>query len=134
MSTSLLQTLQSKGFFTYGKILPGLTIYGKPAPYPVLNERAVRAGAGIMFVMGFFSFMQALYSGVYEYLAFTVLFFFIDFVMKVIIGTRFSPISVVANWVVRKQTPEYIGAIQKTICMVYWTCAFWHDGTARLGI
>lgn len=97
MSTSLLHTLQSKGFFTYGKILPGLTIYGKPAPYPVLNERAVRAGAGIMFVMGFFSFMQALYSGVYEYLAFTVLFFFVDFVMKVIIGTRFSPISIVAN-------------------------------------
>lgn len=129
MSTSLLHTLQSKGFFTYGKILPGLTIYGKPAPYPVLNERAVRAGAGIMFVMGFFSFMQALYSGVYEYLAFTVLFFFVDFVMKVIIGTRFSPISIVANWVVRKQTPEYIGAIQKRFA---WSIGLVLSGTMVL--
>jgi hypothetical protein len=105
--------LKQKGFFTYGKVIPGLTIYGKPAPYAVLNERAVRAGAGILFVLGFFSFMQALYLKEYQYLSFIVLFFFFDFLMKVVVGTKFSPVSYVANWVVRKQEPEYIGAVQK---------------------
>lgn len=95
-----IASLKSKGFFKYGKIIPGLTIYGKPAPYPVLNERAVRAGAGIMFVLGFFSFMQAFYVKEYVYLKYVVLFFFIDFIMKVIVGTKFSPISILANWVV----------------------------------
>jgi hypothetical protein len=28
-----------------GTIIPGLKINGKPAPYPVLNERAIRATA-----------------------------------------------------------------------------------------
>jgi len=32
-----------------GQIIPGLEIAGKPAPYGVLNERAIRATAGIMF-------------------------------------------------------------------------------------
>jgi hypothetical protein len=111
--SSFVTSLKAKGFFTYGKIIPGLTIYGKPAPYPVLNERAVRAGAGIMFVIGFFSFMQGLYMQNFVFLKYAVLLFFIDFVMKVIVGTKFSPISTIANWIVRGQAPEYIGAVQK---------------------
>jgi hypothetical protein len=33
--------------------------------------------------------------------------------MKVVIGIKFSPISQLANFIVRKQKPEYVGAIQK---------------------
>ncbi len=33
--------------------------------------------------------------------------------MKVIVGTRYSPISTLANWIVQKQAPEYVGAVQK---------------------
>lgn len=105
--------LQSKGFFTYGVIIPGLSIYGKPAPYPVLNERAIRAGAGIMFLLGFFSFMQAFYLGNYQFLQWTVALFWFDFLMKVIVGTRFSPISFIARILTITQKPEYVGAIQK---------------------
>lgn len=57
------EDLKKRGFFTYGKVIPGLMVHGKPAPYPVLNERAIRAGAGIVFAAGFFSFFQALYLG-----------------------------------------------------------------------
>lgn len=128
-NSSLMQKLQSKGFFTYGKIIPGLTIYGKPAPYPVLNERAVRAGAGMMFAVGFFSFMQAFYLKEYQYLSYTVLFFFFDFLMKVVVGTRFSPVSTLANFVVRKQAPEYIGAVQKRFA---WTIGLVLSGTMVL--
>lgn len=95
----------------------------------MLNERAVRAGAGIMFVLGFFSFMQAFYVKEYVYLKYLVLFFLIDFLMKVVIGTRFSPVSTIANWVVRKQEPEYIGAIQKRFA---WSIGLILSGTMVL--
>jgi len=99
--------------FQYGVIIPGLTIYGVPAPYPVLNERAVRAGAGMLFVAGFFTFFQAYYLSEFVYIQWFVLFFFFDFFVKVVIGTAFSPVLIVANWIVRNQAPEYVGAIQK---------------------
>ena len=35
-----------------GDIIPNLTINGDDAPYPVLNERSIRAAAGIMFFVG----------------------------------------------------------------------------------
>lgn len=109
----MLQQMKQFGFFTYGKVIPGLVINGQPAPYPVLNERAIRAGAGIMFVLGMCAFFHAFYLSNFLYIQILVSFFFVDFFMKVVIGTKFSPISQVANWIVRKQTPEYVGAMQK---------------------
>jgi hypothetical protein len=118
--------LQALGFFTYGHIIPGLMLYGKPAPYPVLNERAIRAGAGIMFVLGFFAFMQAFYLREFLFIQIFVAVFFIDFLMKVVIGTRFSPISQIANYIVRKQAPEYVGAVQKRFA---WSIGLLLSGT-----
>jgi hypothetical protein len=88
-------------------------IHGKQAPYPVLNERAIRAGAGIMFVLGMFAFFQAFFLQEFIYIRVFVWLFFIDFFIKVVIGTKFSPVSNIANWIVRNQQPEYVGAIQK---------------------
>lgn len=105
--------LKKFGFFTYGQVIPGLMIHGTPAPYPVLNERAVRAGAGIMFLLGFFAFMQAFYLREFIFIKIFVVVFFFDFFIKVVIGTKFSPISNLAKLIVRHQTPEYVGAIQK---------------------
>ena len=105
--------LQSFGFFQYGQIIPGLQIYGKPAPYPVLNERAIRAGAGIMFALGLFAFFQAFYLRDFFFVQVLVIVFFVDFLMKVIVGTKFSPISALSNKIVASQAPEYVGAIQK---------------------
>ena len=99
--------------FRFGETIPNLTIHGKPAPYPVLNERVIRAGAGVMFVMVFFSFMQALYLREFVFLKFTVSFFFLEFFLKVVIGTRFSIVSALVRPFVANQAPEYVGAIQK---------------------
>ncbi len=108
-----MEHLKNKGLFVYGQIIPGLMIHGKPAPYPVLNERAIRAGAGIMFVLGLFAFFQAFYLREFFFIQVFVVIFFVDFFMKVIVGTKFSPISQLANLIVSKQAPEYVGAIQK---------------------
>lgn len=109
----MIHTLKQRGFFTYGKTIPGLMIHGKPAPYPVLNERAIRAGAGMMFALGLFAFFQAFYLREFLFIQIFVFVFFFDFLMKVVIGTKFSPISSLANFIVRGQTPEYVGAVQK---------------------
>ncbi len=109
----MFSNLKKLGLFTYGKVIPGLTINGKPASYPVLNERAIRAGAGIMFALGFFAFMQAFYLREFIFIEVFVILFFVDFFIKVIVGTRFSPISLIASQIVKKQTPEYVGAVQK---------------------
>ena len=66
-----------------------------------------------MFVIGFFSFFQALYLSEFIHIKLAVSFFFIDFLMKVIVGTKFSPVSQLAAFIVRNQAPEYVGAVQK---------------------
>jgi hypothetical protein len=109
----MYETFKAKGLFQFGKVIPGLQIHGQPAPYPVLNERAIRAGAGIMFALGFFAFFQAFYLREFLFIEIFVTIFFIDFFMKVLVGTRFSPIGQIAQFIVRKQAPEYVGAIQK---------------------
>jgi hypothetical protein len=114
----MFDRLRRYGFFQYGKVIPGLMLYGKPAPYPVLNERAVRAGAGMMFLLGIFSFFQAFYLGEYIFIKMLVVLFFFDFLMKVVVGTKFSPISALAELIVRGQAPEYVGAVQKRFAWV----------------
>lgn len=99
----MIQKLKKIGFFKYGTIVPDLKINGKPAPYPVLNERQVRAGAGIMLVLGIFAFSQAFFEQNFLPLKFVVVFFFIDFFAKVVVGTRFSPVGFIAGLIVRKQ-------------------------------
>lgn len=125
----MFDSLKKLGFFTYGKTIPGLTLHGKPAPYPVLNERAIRAGAGIMFVLGFFAFFQAFYLRDFIFIKLFVLFFFFDFFMKVIVGTKFSPVSQLANLIVANQATEYVGAIQKRFA---WAIGLTLSGTMIL--
>lgn len=122
----MIETLRKFGFFQYGIIIPGLTLYGKPAPYPVLNERAVRAGAGMTFALGLFSFFQAFYLGNFLFIKILASILFIDFALKVIVGTRFSPISYIADMVVAGQSPEYVGAIQKRFA---WSIGLVLSGT-----
>lgn len=125
----MFESLRKKGFFTYGRIIPGLILHGKPAPYPVLNERAIRAGAGIMFVFGFFAFFHAFYLQNFFYIKVIVLLFFVDFIFKVVIGTKFSPISNLANLIVSNQEPEFVGAVQKRFA---WTIGLFLSGTMVL--
>lgn len=125
----MYETLKKYGFFTYGQVIPGLTIYGKPAPYPVLNERAVRAGAGIMLILGLFAVFHGFYLSDFTYLKIVVALFFFDFLAKVVIGIRFSPIAQLGEFLVRGQEPEYVGAVQKRFA---WSIGLVLSGTMVL--
>jgi len=104
-------------FFTsnenYGKKIENLIIDGKPALYPVFNERQIRAGAGIMFLIGISTMFIVSFTRDYTLLYIVVPTFFIDFLIKVVNGTKYSLIAFIAGLCVRGQRPEFVGAIQK---------------------
>ena len=90
----------------FGESIPGYDIR-------VLNERQVRAAAGLLFVFAFTAFLKALLVGEYALLKIFVVFFWFDFLVRVFIDTRYAPSLILGLLAVRTQKPEYAGAPQK---------------------
>lgn len=102
------------------QIIPGLEIHGKPAPYGVLNERSIRATAGIMFAIWFFTMMYTFFTQDFSVLKIVVTTFFFDFLIKVLWWPKYSPISWLGKIIVSGQKPEYVWAIQKRFAWSLW--------------
>lgn len=79
----------------------------------VLNEREARGAAGIMFLFAMIAFMTAWFKGDFTPTKLTIVAFFIDFFIRVLINSRYSPTLIMARWMVNNQTAEYVGAPQK---------------------
>jgi hypothetical protein len=84
---------------------------------PVLNEREIRAGAGILFLIMFIS-ISAAAQGNFTMLKYAVIFFLIDMVIRVFINPKFAPFLIIGRLIVRNQTPEYVGAQQKKFAWI----------------
>lgn len=108
--------------------------FGESLPdYPVrvINEREARAGAGILFFAGLIAFQNAFTTGDFTMTRMVILAFAIDFFIRVLINPRYAPSLVLGRFMVRKQTPEYVGAPQKrfawglglaiAVFMMVWT-------------
>lgn len=85
---------------------------------PVLNEREIRAAAGILFVFMFISVLTAMMEGSFVMLKYTIIFFLTDMLIRVLINPRFSPTLIIGRLIVRNQVPEYVGAPQKKFAWV----------------
>lgn len=81
----------------------------------VLNEREIRAAAGILFLATFISLMLILFNENFVPIKYVITFFLTDFVIRVIINPKFSPTLILARLIVQNQTPEYVGAAQKSL-------------------
>lgn len=92
--------------FSFGEKVSGLNI-------PVLNEREIRAAAGLLFLFVFIGVQQIIYTWNFTVLKFAITFFALDFYIRFFLSPRFSPSLILGRWLVRKQTPEYVGAEQK---------------------
>lgn len=97
----------------YGNKVPGLIIDGIPAPYGVVNEREIRGAAGIMFVIGMVTFGYIKMTGDYTPIYVIVPVFWLEFLLKTLFSPNMSMFGFVAKFIVKKQKPEYVGAIQK---------------------
>ena len=84
-----------------------------PFSIPVLNEREIRAGAGILFLMMFVSVQLVVLKGNFILLKHAVTIFLFDFIIRVFVNPKFSPSLIIGRLIVRNQNPEYVGARQK---------------------
>lgn len=80
---------------------------------PVLNEREIRASAGIYFLAMLIAVFQVFSSGNFILFKYMITIFLIDFSIRVLINPKYSPLLIFSKWIVRNQTPEYVGAKQK---------------------
>jgi hypothetical protein len=87
----------------------------------VLNERAVRASAGILFLLAIIAFMYAWLLGNFQLIKLFIIVFLLDFSLRIFINPRYSPSLILGQWFVRKQQPEYVGAPQKRFA---WAIGF----------
>lgn len=103
----------------FGENVDGYTI-------PVLNEREIRAAAGIMFLATFISLMFIIMSANFVPIKYVVILFFIDFSIRIFVNPRLSPVLIVSRQIVSNQNPEYVGAKQKKFA---WLIGFFLSGT-----
>ncbi|MCH9661597.1 MAG: DUF4395 domain-containing protein [Bacteroidetes bacterium] len=90
----------------FGEQVDGYTI-------PVLNEREIRASAGLLFLIMFISILNVVFTNNFLLLKYTVVIFLTDIAIRVLINPKFSPFLILGRYIVRNQVPEYVGAPQK---------------------
>jgi hypothetical protein len=95
----------------FGENVPGYAI-------PVLNEREIRASAGLLFLATFISLMMIMSKNNFVPIKYVITFFFIDFIIRVFVNPKFSPTLILGRLIVRNQVPEYVGAKQKRFAWI----------------
>ena len=81
----------------------------------VLNEREIRAAAGMLFFAVFLSLMFILFEGNFVPVKYVLTVFLTDFIIRIFINPKFAPTLILARLIVRNQNPEYVGAQQKKV-------------------
>lgn len=89
-----------------GRVVPGYEV-------PVIDERAVRAAAGILFLAGGIAFALAVFEQSTRPLQPFGMFFVMDMFVRVVVGDQWSPTLALGGLIVRRQRPEWVGASQK---------------------
>ncbi len=100
-----------KKIIKFGEDVEGYTI-------PVLNEREIRAAAGILFLLMFTAILTVVLNNNFTLLKYAIVIFLTDIVIRVLINPRFAPTLILGRLIVRNQVPEYVGAQQKKFAWI----------------
>jgi hypothetical protein len=100
-----------KKMIQFGETVEGYDI-------PVLNEREIRASAGILFLFALMSLIIILFLGHFFLIKYFIIAFLTDFIIRVFVNPKYAPSLIIGRMIVRNQTPEYVGAKQKKFA---WT-------------
>jgi hypothetical protein len=112
----------TKPWNSVGQRFDDLTIQGRPARFPVVNERAVRATAGIVMALAAVAIAIAYFDHNYTPVRVISIIVAADFALRQIAGlTPLSPIGTLGTLLVQNQTPEWVGVTQKRFA---WALAF----------
>ena len=90
----------------FGEIVNGYEI-------PVLNNREIRATAGIMFLMAFISLVLILSNGNFVPVKYVLSVFVVEFFIRLFINPKYAPLLIIGRMIVSNQNPEFVGAEQK---------------------
>ena len=93
-------------FFSFGEYIDDI-------PYKVLDERKMRASAGIMFLLGIVAFINAFILQQYIVVTWVSGILMVNFMIGIFINPKFAPTVLLGSLFTYKQTPLPIGAIQK---------------------
>lgn len=85
---------------------------------PVLNEREIRAAAGLLFVLMFVAIMTAVLKHNFLLLKYAVTIFLTDILIRLLVSPRYAPFLILGRLIVRNQTPEYVGAAAKKFAWI----------------
>src|SRR5258707_11640585 len=84
---------------------------------PVLNEREVRASAGILFLFLFYAIMMVHFERNFLLLKYFIIIFLTDFLIRLFINPKFSPSLILGRLIVNRQAPVYVGAAQNKFAL-----------------
>ena len=84
----------------------------------IVNENEVRAAAGLTMVIGGVAFSYAYFDKQYVPLQAAASLFFADFLVRVTLGLRFSPVGVIAHAITHRRPPDWVTARPKRFA---WT-------------
>lgn len=101
-----------------GRRIPDLTVHSRELHAPMVNEREVRAAAGITMAVGAVAFAYAYFARRYAPLQAAASLFFVEFLVRVTIGIRHSPVGRLARALTHGQPPEWVSAKPKRFA---WT-------------
>ena len=85
---------------------------------PVVDENEVRAAAGLTMVIGAVAFSYAYFTRQYIPLQVVASLFFVEFLIRVTVGIRYSPIGALARALTSNRPPEWVSAKPKRFA---WT-------------
>ncbi len=91
---------------------------GRPLLAAVVNEHQARAAAGITLALGAVAFVYANFDKVFWPIRSVSSFFAVDFLLRVTLGLDRSPSGMLAGWMARRLTPEWVSARPKRFA---WT-------------
>jgi uncharacterized protein DUF4395 len=86
--------------------------------FRVLNEREIRAAAGILFLATFIAAMFVEFKNNFLPIKYVLTVFLADFTIRVFINPKFSPTLILGRLIVGNQTPEYVGVQQKKFAWI----------------
>jgi hypothetical protein len=115
--------------FTYGEVIRGLTIDGAEVRSAVFNEHEVRAAAGLTLAAGAVAFVYANFEKQFLPIQVVSTLFFIEFLIRVTAGLRYSPSGIVARWLMRRQEPQWVSAKPKRFA---WTLGLFMSGAMTM--
>lgn len=82
---------------------------------PVINERAVRASAGILFLLGFPAWLYGIMTGDLQYMRLFGVIFVMEMLLRLLVGTSFTPSLMLGTLITRRQRPEWVDTEPKQL-------------------